>query len=315
MNKIILNKISNSIDLWGGFCICLTNKCNLSCKYCSRNCNNKGRDSLPFNTVKAVIDFFYKKTSIGKKSIQFTGGEIFLHDRIDDIIEYALCKGFTCQLQSNGILIPQAIKRRPDLFSNPNVIFKISLDGWNKDINGLYRGLNSFELTVNGIISAKSINKTVGIKTVIHEGNFLNLDKMLDFCLRLKVEGWSYNILFDRGRSQEKADISELAVVKKLLPLFQIQKYTHLMNGTNIQAYLLLNALGIKSLPYYFFVNGDGNIYITDNTVRERLVGNVFKAILTSEFTVSFPLTNIDLTINRQVLKYITSHIKVEIER
>jgi len=267
--------------------------------------------------VKEIIDLFHHKNPNGKKAMLLTGGEIFVYDYIDEVIEYALNRGFVCQLQTNGRLIPEVVKRRPDIYSNQGVRIKISLDGWNAKTHEQYRGHGTFGPVVIGIKSALSINPNVGVKTVIHEGNLAGIKEMLDFCLEMGVKGWSYNTLMERGRSRSSTSITEMEVTRKIIPLLKKERYRRLLNGTSIQTYLWLIATGRKSLSPYFFINSDGGIYITDKTIPERQVGSIYPKVRSSEFSSHRQrvIRRVDLTIESEMLELISSHFRVKIER
>lgn len=312
--EIIMRPIQEDVDLWGGFGICLTNRCNLACSYCSRDCGQGKSDSISIQKVKDLIDLF-RSRGAGQKSVQFTGGEIFLYDGLDEVIEYALNEGFICQLQTNGILLPKAIARRPDLYSSRHVTIKVSVDGWNEKIHGIFRGKNTFCPIINGVKVAIAVNQSVGLKTVIHEGNIRDIRKMLDLCVALGVRSWSYNILTNSGRQASPSGLSKLGVTKKLFSLLRQRRYCHLLNGTDIQMYLLLNHLGKKGYLPFYFINCDGKVYVTDKLLSERLVGNIHDGVDSSQFDVGRVLPHIDLTLDSEVLHYICSHTEVRVER
>lgn len=312
---IVMKPITESFDIYRGPVICLTDFCNMNCSYCSRDCSVRKQKHLPIEKVKEIIDFFSTKESEGSKYVQFTGGEIFVYPDIFTAIEYALEKGFICRLQTNGMLLRKAVRERPDLLSHPLVIIKVSLDGWDQKTNGYYRGAGTFAPTVKGIEATLSVNPNVGIKTVIHEKNFTGLGKMLDLCLELGVKGWTYNTLMLRGRATHETSVNELAVAKKLIPKYNQLKYCRLLNGSNIQVYHWMNSCEKTSLPPYFFVMNDGDVFVTDRLVSERKIGSVFKAEMREQFCAEKVLHKIDLTVSDEMLRYVVSHLHVEIEK
>ena len=145
--RIIMKPISESFNIYRGPVICLTDFCNMSCSYCSRNCSTQKQQHLPIEKVKEIITFFSVKKSSGAKYVQFTGGEIFVYPDIFTAIEYALEKGFVVRLQTNGVLLRKAVRERPDLLSHSSVIVKVSLDGWDQKTNGCYRGEKTHKST------------------------------------------------------------------------------------------------------------------------------------------------------------------------
>lgn len=80
----------------------LTNKCNLSCSFCS--CQNRDKAiTMPYENVKKVIDIYAR---LGCQAISITGGgESTLHPKIDSIIKYIKNSGINIGLVTNGINI------------------------------------------------------------------------------------------------------------------------------------------------------------------------------------------------------------------
>lgn len=82
----------------------LTNKCNLSCSYCS--CENRDR-KLEIGYNKAV-DIMRKYKQIGCKAVTISGGgEPLLHKEINHIIKYIDHLGISIGLVTNGIALPK----------------------------------------------------------------------------------------------------------------------------------------------------------------------------------------------------------------
>lgn len=313
--QIVMEPIIESFDIYRGPVICLTDFCNMKCLYCSRDCSVSKWHHLPLEKVIEIIEFFSKKNPGGQKYVQLTGGEVLVYPDIFTVIEYVLKKGFICRLQTNGLLLKKAVKERPDLFSHPSMVIKISLDGWNRETHGHYRGVETFTPIVKGVESALSINSNVGIKTVVHERNFMEIGKMLDLCNSLGVKGWSYNTLMQRGRAKQGTFVNELAVTKKLVPKYNQLKYCRLLNGSNVQVYHWMNVCGKTSLPPYFFIMNNGDVFVTDKTDPERKIGSVFDTGIENQFCARRVLRRIDLTVSDKVLQYVASHLKVGIEK
>ena len=301
-------------NIFSNLVINLTDKCNLNCKYCFRDSgpNCKNSNSLDFKTVKNILSFFYKKNSTKRTLLQLTGGEALLHDDFFLIIECALSFNFVVRIQTNGTLIPSLSKEGINLLSNKHVITKISIDGWDKYIHGIFRDPSSYNSVIKGITTLRKNTSQVGLKSVIHSENFDNLQKMLDLCIDLDMKSWSHNILKKRGRSQKKGDISELEVTKKLITYYNTLKYRHLLGGSNVLMYYLLNYQKRNSFPNFFFVNSDGSIYINDNVQPDYFVGSVYEENLTNQFNIK----NADIIPTREIqpeiLEYVRSNLNLK---
>ncbi len=298
-------QVDANVDIYANIVINIIDKCNLSCGYCSRGSDPRQSQYLDFEVVKKVLDFIASK-QIGKIPIvQLTGGEILLHKEIFKIIQYALSLNFIVRLQTNGILLPKLKIEEIEVLSHKNVIMKISLDGWNRETHERYRGKNTFNPTLKSIVAARNITPRIGIKTVIHELNFPDIDHMLDLCLELKISSWSHNILRSMGRCTDSGEITELDVVKKLVPLYNDDRYRCLLGGSNILIYHLLNKQGVKGLPLYFFVDSDGGVYITDNTNPDHKTGTVYGNNLDDQFLVENARKIPERRIKQDILSYV----------
>ena len=80
----------------------ITNKCNLSCNFCS--CKNRDKDlEMSYDTARRVIDDY---KDLGCKAITLTGGgESLLHKDINEIIKHILDSGIKVGIVTNGINI------------------------------------------------------------------------------------------------------------------------------------------------------------------------------------------------------------------
>jgi len=93
---VAINKEINPIHLQ----VCPTNKCNLSCSFCSCNSRERG-DELPYSHLEEIVDISSK---LGVKAFTITGGgEPTLHPHINEFIEYAYSKNIDLGLVSNGL--------------------------------------------------------------------------------------------------------------------------------------------------------------------------------------------------------------------
>ncbi len=83
----------------------ITHKCNIRCKMCYFKEGLKDVKEMPLSLFKQIIDQI-KKTNT---SIQFGGGEPFMHPNILEMIEYTKKAGLPTQIFTNGILVTKDI--------------------------------------------------------------------------------------------------------------------------------------------------------------------------------------------------------------
>ena len=66
--------------------VCVTNRCNIVCDYCFRGFNFSKTDELNFEQFKEIADYFESKSK-NNKTFQFTGGEVFVKEDIEQWFE------------------------------------------------------------------------------------------------------------------------------------------------------------------------------------------------------------------------------------
>lgn len=297
-------------DVYSNITINLLDDCNLYCAYCFRDAAPKKEIKLNFVDVKRVLDFFSYKNRGKKTIIQLTGGEIFLHQDIFRIIKYALSLGFLVRLQTNGMFFRNFTCDELKLLSNDNVVIKISIDGWNEETHDLYRGRGTFSKVLGGIELVRSITPRVGLKTVIHKKNFPELHKMLELCLHYEVRSWSHNVLRNSGRCNFDNKITELDVVRKLIQYYNQPRYKYLLGGSNVLVYYLMVVKERKTLPLYFFINSDGDIYLTDDIKQQNKVGSIYGTELDNEFDLERVSNLPKRKISEEALVYVKNNLK-----
>lgn len=125
--------------------ICVTQKCNLNCRYCYQQHNEK---SIPLETAKHCIDDIFQKDAIktNKIEVNFIGGEPLLQfDLLKSLYEYTKAtykKDFTFFATTNGTILSDEMKSWFSEHKN-SFILGLSLDG-DKETHD-YNRSNSFD--------------------------------------------------------------------------------------------------------------------------------------------------------------------------
>lgn len=274
--------------IWGSLAINLTNRCNISCRYCFQNSGPRESQMLHASDIRRILSFFQPKQSEeAERYLYLTGGEILLHPEIFEIIAIALEYGYILRLQTNGILLGKIPEKKFSVFSEERILIKVSLDGWNAEIHEAYRQKSTFDRVIAGIRRLREYSKNIGIKTVVHDLNFSNLPLILDTCLDLKVRSFSHNMICQDGRGKfMDFRISESDVIRKLIPYFLQRNYAHLLNGNRILRYgqSLKEECSFLMEPAGFYVDFDGCIYPNESCLESQRIGSVFGVSLEKEF-------------------------------
>jgi MoaA/NifB/PqqE/SkfB family radical SAM enzyme len=152
----------------------LTNRCNLKCWYCYGE--HPYRYDCQEFTTEELLEMVRNLHKLGTQILQLQGGEPLLRDDLEVIITQARQLGMTCDMVTNGTLIPDKIEviRLLDKIC-------ISLDG-PCSANDRNRGEGSYAKVMEGIKLARSQGLSVRISSVLtSETTEEDIDWLVEF--------------------------------------------------------------------------------------------------------------------------------------
>jgi len=123
--------------------ICVTNRCNLRCKYCY-GVYFKRQGWREFTTGE-LLDLVDTLAEMGTRLIQFQGGEPLLRQDLPEIMDRAKQHGIMVDLVTNGILLRQS----PEVAARINSAC-FSMDG-PRELMDAYRGQGAYDATIDAI--------------------------------------------------------------------------------------------------------------------------------------------------------------------
>lgn len=182
----------------------LTNFCYFNCVHCYHNNHKKCRQELSKSEIFQIIDELYNLSCF---QITLSGGEATAHPDLDEIILYAINKGISVQLLSNGFNIKEALKS----FDKYSSLFKvdISLMG-NEKKHNLITNSNSFDTVIESILFLKACGVKVSINTVIMQQNFDDIDFLNDFAKKYQIP-WNHTI-YIYGDNEYKFRLTDIQI-------------------------------------------------------------------------------------------------------
>ena len=129
-------------------------RCNLSCDNCYIESNPKN-DRLSFLSVEDIMPYLdeIQKEGWSTHEIGFTGGEPFLNPHMIDLIKVSLSRGFQTLVLTNAYRLERVKPQLKELAQSygKQLILRVSLDHFNKDIHEKERGPNTFAPTLKNI--------------------------------------------------------------------------------------------------------------------------------------------------------------------
>ncbi len=188
------------MNAYGYIVFNLTNRCNTVCRYCFQNSSPADSQFLPTKTIKDCLDYCLPKAD-SKPFAQFTGGEVFLHPNIWEILRYAKSKGWVVRVQTNGLTVKDMTADQLGFLSQKGVILKISLDGYNQETHEQMRAKGTFARIMAGIEAIKPYKPRYCVKSVLTPQVAREFQKMLDLSLSIGAAGIAYNLMRPEGRA------------------------------------------------------------------------------------------------------------------
>ena len=126
--------------------------CNLRCRHCFISCSPDNH-SFWFMTREQVRSALEESAGMGVQEYYFTGGEPFMNNEMESIIEDTLRYGPATVL-TNATLFPprrvEALRAIQDRSRHP-LEFRVSLDGYSPETNDPIRGEGTFDRAMEGV--------------------------------------------------------------------------------------------------------------------------------------------------------------------
>ncbi len=194
--------------------------CNIKCKHCYLDCyqNTKKKNFLSIDKVINILKFNLNDL----KRIYLTGGEPFLHPKINDILRLCLQKS-NVTICTNGTLLNEkkikVLKNIEDETHN-KILIRLSLDHFTEGRNDEYRARGVFKKVIN----ASTILQRYGIKYDLICVNLKNEDENI-----LKN---GFVSLFTRHKLN--LDLNDI----KILPMLKMGNYAKYYNISEIHKHV-----------------------------------------------------------------------------
>lgn len=160
------------------FYVELTNKCNLSCLYCSRNKFGNHRDPqfMSLDMFAQIIKMFPKSAMCGL----YNGGEPLCHPDFPEFVNIANRKGFQTRIHTNGTLLTRELSEKIVDAGLTSIVF--SIDGKDPDDYERIREVK-FDKVKENLLQFLEINDgkvKVGINCLVGAGKEKQLNSGLE---------------------------------------------------------------------------------------------------------------------------------------
>jgi MoaA/NifB/PqqE/SkfB family radical SAM enzyme len=162
--------------------------------------------------ISDKIFIFIKNNIPYLETVVWQGGEVFLYERFDELIELAGYYGVKQTILTNGLLLN---KKRIDILSKYNIKVKISIDAVDKKLYEKIREGGKFDNLLNilkQLKKEKSKNKKFGymMAVVVNTLNYKDLKKIVDFAVKHGFECITFqNFIINSPFQREDLSLNE----------------------------------------------------------------------------------------------------------
>ena len=177
----------------------VTLRCNLTCTMCT-TCYDA--PELSTAEIKGIID---QTAAWGVEVFNPLGGEPFMRADIEEILAYAVQRGFYVTVTTNGTLITEKRARAIARIASDRLHFNISLDG-REDSNDLVRSAGMWRRAIEGYQRIRAADAAAGnarrkvlANTLLHARNADHFEAVLDEQEALGFDGVRILNLFRQG--------------------------------------------------------------------------------------------------------------------
>lgn len=178
----------------------VTDRCNLNCRFCSRESDISKSSFLTPEQILETIDSVVDYTEL--RTIAFSEGEPLCHPQIFEILDKAKSRNIPLVLNTNGTLLTQQnVKRLKECGINR---LAISLDSLMPKLNEqLGRGRNFLPQLQKGIENLKKENMSFMLKTTVNRENLKEIKNIMDFAITSGANGYGISKTIPIGRNTE----------------------------------------------------------------------------------------------------------------
>ena len=177
----------------------LTLRCNLACTMCT-TCYDS--PELSTEEVYGIID---QTADWGVTVFNPLGGEPFMRADLEDILAYAVQRGFYVTVTTNGTLITEKRAARLAALPPDRLHFNVSLDG-DAETHDPIRGAGMWQRAVDGVLRLRDADARAGnsrrkvlANTILHARNAARFGDILDGQAALGFDGVQVLNLFRAG--------------------------------------------------------------------------------------------------------------------
>lgn len=169
--KRLLNLVSDRLHALPLVVLYLTDGCNSRCVTCDiwRN----PRRNMKMEMVEEIAGAF---AELGVRWVLLSGGEAMQHPQWPEIARRFRAEGVYVMMLTNGLLVR---KQADEVLASVDELI-VSLDGGNAETYNTIRGVDAFDLLLDGLRTVRSGGLPVAIRTTVQRANFREIPQIIE---------------------------------------------------------------------------------------------------------------------------------------
>lgn len=190
----------------------ITEKCNLRCKHCYLCADIHKTAMITYEQFLSLVNTLVENNVV---NIEITGGEIFMHPRILDILKVCYKNFAMVGVLTNGTVMTDEVLELITEHKDRTVV-NISIDSIDSEIHDDFRGMKgAWKASCNTIERLAKRGVKVRMASSISKDNMWTLDKLADLAISLGAAVFSFNFIEEFGRGSDFGSSSEYVETKK----------------------------------------------------------------------------------------------------
>ncbi|MDD5194955.1 MAG: SynChlorMet cassette radical SAM/SPASM protein ScmF [Candidatus Omnitrophica bacterium] len=197
----------------------LTEGCNLNCRHCWIMPESiTGDGKRPVLSPELFASILEQAKPLGLASVKLTGGEPFLHPRIEELIDAVKMRDLRLVIETNGVLCSEALAKKIKECKNPFV--SVSFDGADAQTHEWVRGVKgSFEKAKEGMRNLVKAGLRPQIIMTIMRRNLYQIEAVVRMAESLGAGSVKFNIVQPTARGEKMHQANETLTIEELINL------------------------------------------------------------------------------------------------
>ena len=189
----------------------LTNICNLHCSYCMRDEDALYHSKANFFPAELLTRIVREARDVYQIDyVTFTGGEVTLHPRFNEMIAAVAAEGMQCSFVTNGWHFDRVF---PAIIANKQAVRLVafSVDGATREAHDYWRGAGSFDRVIRAVTRCHVQNIPFVFKVGIRRDTMTELERIALLAARLGAAALHFSHLLPTSAEVEKESALTLA--------------------------------------------------------------------------------------------------------